>query len=93
MVVNVSAAANGVERVPTLSDPARVSTNRHGVIGTNDDATPPPAAEADIKLPDTTTPTTAANPDAHRPRPRTDCTGCTDMRHPFASRLRLMPSL
>src|SRR5215218_8518355 len=37
--VTCSASPIGVARVPTLSLPARVSTNRHGVIEINDEAT------------------------------------------------------
>lgn len=43
--VNVSDELNGVLRDPT-TNAARVSNNRHGVIGTNDDARSDPDAEA-----------------------------------------------
>jgi hypothetical protein len=36
----------GVARGPMLSAPVRVSNNRHGVIGTNDEAVAEPAADA-----------------------------------------------
>jgi hypothetical protein len=45
-VMYVSSGPSGVARVPMLSEPARVSNKRHGVIGTNDDAVGEPAADA-----------------------------------------------
>ena len=49
--VTVSAKPNGVPRVPCKL-PARVSTKRHGTIGTNDDDTvAPPDAFADCTNP------------------------------------------
>src|SRR4051794_40615974 len=45
--VAASAAASGVDRVPTVPAPGRVSTRRHGTIGTYEDAAPLLAAPAD----------------------------------------------
>ena len=45
VVVKVSLLPMGVARVPTLSVGGRVSSRRHGVIGTNDETVPLPAAD------------------------------------------------
>jgi hypothetical protein len=59
----VSPAPTGVALVPTLSGAGRVSANRHGVIGTNDDAAPAPDAD-DVNTPPAPTHTTNAAPNA-----------------------------
>jgi hypothetical protein len=46
VVVYVSPGPSGVFLTPTLSLTDRVSSSRHGVIGTNDDAFAEPAASA-----------------------------------------------
>jgi hypothetical protein len=43
-VANVSPGPIGTLREPTFSEPARVSSSRHGVIGTNEDTAPGPVA-------------------------------------------------
>ena len=65
----VSPAPIGVDRDPMLSTPERVSNNRHGVIGTNDDAFDDPAAEA-VNNPPPATNTATTTPTANeRERP------------------------
>jgi hypothetical protein len=69
---NVSPDPTGVNRDPTPSGTERVSTNRHGVIGTNDDRVPLDA-DAVTNTPDTDTATTAITDDHRRPpQPRTN---------------------
>src|SRR3954470_8359185 len=68
---NVSLAPTGVDRVPTLLGSGRVSNNRHGVIGTNEDAVGEPAADAVNKPPPPNSTTTTAPSAAQRDRPLT----------------------
>ena len=65
----VSLAPIGVDRVPTLMEPGRVSNNRHGVIGTNDDAFAEPAADAVNNPPPPNNTATTAPTAAQRDRP------------------------
>ena len=51
-----------------MFDAGRVSINRHGVIGTNDEAFTEPAADADNNPPAPTVTATAAPTAAHRDR-------------------------
>jgi hypothetical protein len=63
----VSSEPIGVARGPMVSE-ARVSNNRHGVIGTNDDAAVDPAAEAVNNWPPPNNVTTTAPTAAQRAR-------------------------
>ena len=67
-VAYVSCGPSGVERDPTTSA-GRVSSNRHGVIGTNDESPGEPDADALNSPPAPTRMATTAPPAAHRERP------------------------